>query len=596
MKNRPVLIYDGECRFCCRWIERWRMMTGDRVDYQPSQKLAGKYAGISEEELAEAVQWVGVEGERLSGAEAVMAALATNTWLGRSMLAAYRRTQPFAILANAAYAFVARHRGLFSRLTFLLWGDDVRPPTYATSTYWFLRGLGAIYLIAFLSFWWQAAGLLGERGIAPASHFFQRAGEVLGPEGFWQLPSLCWWASSDTALNIWCGIGVLASLSLLAGFAPLACLSILWAVYLSLTVAGQVFYQFQWDILLLEAGFLAIFAAPLAWKLRPAAPPRVAHFLLLWLLFRLMFASGVVKLSSGDASWADGSALTFHYFTQPLPTPPAWYAQQLPAWWQWLSVKVMFFIELILPFFLFAPRRLRLLAAGGMAFLQVLIALTGNYSFFNLLTLALCLLAVDDAVWQRRRNGPARFLPRTFLQPVAAGLVVLSLVPLAGAFRRLLPLPSVLVDTYEAVAPFRTVNGYGLFAVMTKERPEIIVQGSEDGLVWKTYTFRYKPGDVHRAPPWIAPYMPRLDWQMWFAALGSVEGNPWFVNFLQRLLEGSPEVVALLEDNPFPHKPPRFVRALTDDYVFTTSAEAAQTGDWWKAEPAGVYCGELSLR
>jgi len=144
-------------------------------------------------------------------------------------------------------------------------------------------------------------------------------------------------------------------------------------------------------------------------------------------------------------------------------------------------------------------------------------------------------------------------------------------------------------------SPFRLVNGYGLFSVMTQERREIIIQGSEDGLVWKNYNFRFKPGDPHRAPPWVAPYMPRLDWQMWFSALGEAEQNPWFFSLMQRLLEGSPAVLALLEDNPFPHKPPRFVRALSDDYTFTMAAEARRSGDWWAVEPAAIYCRELSL-
>ncbi len=596
MKNRPVLIYDGECRFCGRWIERWREMTGDRVDYQPSQELAGKFTDISAEEFATAVQWVGADGERLSGAEAVLAALATSTWSGRTVLAFYRSNPVFAGMANTAYAGVARHRVLFSRLTGLLWGQDVRPPTYAVSSQWFLRLLGVVYLIAFISFWVQSSGLLGEKGIAPAGTFFQRAGEILGPGGFWQLPSVCWWGAGDAALQVWAAGGVVVSVLLITGFAPLACLIFLWAVYLSLTVAGQVFYQFQWDILLLETGFLAIFLAPLSWRLKPARPPRVAHFLLLWLLFRLMFASGVVKLSSGAPAWADGSALTFHYFTQPLPTPLAWFAHQLPSWWQWLSLKVMFFIELVLPFFLFAPRRPRLFAAGGVVLLQVLIALTGNYGFFNILTAALCLLAVDDTVWRRRIvSAPARFMPRAFLWPVAAALFLLSLVPLLSAFRRPLPLPVPLVQAYEAVAPFRTVNGYGLFAVMTRERREIIIQGSEDGLVWKTYSFRFKPGDPRRSPPWVAPYMPRLDWQMWFAALSEAGQNPWLFNLMQRLLEGSPAVLGLLEENPFSQKPPRFVRALSDDYTFTKLEPDRRSEDWWKVEPVGIYCGELSL-
>ena len=177
----------------------------------------------------------------------------------------------------------------------------------------------------------------------------------------------------------------------------------------------------------------------------------------------------------------------------------------------------------------------------------------------------------------------------------AVVVFLLSLVPLAAVFRRPVPLLEPLMAAYEVVAPLRTINGYGLFAVMTTERKEIVVQGSEDGVVWKTYTFRFKPGDPHRAPPWVAPYMPRLDWQMWFAALGTAEQNPWFLRLLQRLLEGSPSVTGLLAENPFPARPPAYVRALSDRYTFTTPTERKQTGNWWKVEPAAIYCPAVSL-
>jgi len=593
---KPRLIYDGDCHFCRRWIERWRATTGDRVEYRSSQECAAEHPGISGEEFSQAVQWIGADGRRESGAPAVLSALATANFFGRALLFLYRRVPPFAWAADAGYRVVAENRAIFSKLTRLLWGGDVLPPSYAVSSWLFLRALGLIYLIAFVSFWVQGAGLIGDSGILPAGPFFARVSEVLGPGAFWQFPSFLWWDASGTALNVWCALGVIAALALTLDCAPAPCLIFLWANYLSLTVAGQVFYQFQWDILLLEAGFLAIFLAP--WKLytpwkSAESPPRLAHFLLLWLLFRLMFASAVVKLSSGDPAWADGSALGYHYFTQPLPTPLAWHAQQLPPAFQWLSVKGMFFIELALPFFLFLPRRLRLAAAFALAALQALIALTGNYGFFNLLTLALCLLAVDDAVFGDRRPkiGDRRFLPCWLLWPAAAAIFLLSLVPLARAFR---PEKVWMESLHDRIAPFRTINGYGLFAVMTRERPEIIVQGSMDGLAWKTYSFRFKPGDIRRAPPWAAPYMPRLDWQMWFAALGRVENNPWFVSFLQRLLEASPPVLDLLEEDPFDGQRPRFVRAQLDQYTFTTSGD--KTENWWNAEPAGVYCPELSLR
>jgi lipase maturation factor 1 len=603
---KPTLIYDGDCRFCSRWIERLRVSTGDRVDYVTSQEAAAEFPDISAQEFAQAVQWVDADGDRLSGPPAVFAALATASASGRRLLSLYREAPWFARMADAAYGVVARNRMLFSRLTRLLWGADVRPPTFSISTWLLLRLIGFVYLVAFVSYWVQLGGLNGERGIFPAAEFFRVAREVLGTEAFLRFPSVCWLGASDTALYAWCGTGIVAAIVLILGFVPLPCLVLLWADYLSLSIAGQTFYQFQWDILLLEAGFLGILLSPVNLRLgKPADPPRPARFLVMWLLFRLIFSSGVVKLTSGDAAWANGTALNYHYFTQPLPTPVAWYAQQLPAWWQAMSVWLMFIVELGLPFFLFGPRRVRLLATGGIAAFQVLIALTGNYGFFNLLTLVLCLISVDDVVWKNLIRGrwrldwtrpvAARFLPKEFLLAAAVTMFLLSLVPLAASFRRPIPFLEPLMGAYGSIAPFRTINGYGLFAVMTKERREIIVQGSEDGVTWKAYVFRFKPGDPRRAPPWVAPYMPRLDWQMWFAALGTVEQSPWFLHFVERLLEGSPSVLGLLEGNPFPNGPPRLVRALSDRYTFTTTTERERTGNWWKVEPAAVYCPAASL-
>ena len=604
MARRPTLIFDGDCTFCARWVERWRATTGERVRYISSQEAAGEFPQIAEQESNEAVQWVGADGERLSGSPAVFAALATASASGRRLLSLYNEKPWFARVADTAYRAVARNRIFFSRVTQLLWGADVRVPTFAISAWLFLRLLGAVYLLAFASYWVQLSGLNGAKGILPATDFFDRVREILGEAGFLQFPSVCWLGSSDTALYAWCGAGIIAAILLMGGFVPLPCLLFLWLDYLSLTVAGQLFYQYQWDILLLEAGFMSVLVAPIALRLgRPANPPRAARFVIIWLLFRLIFSSAVVKLTSGDPAWTDGTALQYHYFTQPLPTPLAWFAQQLPAIWQTISVWTMFAIELVLPFFLFGPRRIRLFAIAGLATLQVLIALTGNYGFFNLLTLVLCLMCVDDAVWrqltpskwQRQRIQPARFLPRKFVLAATLAIVLLSLVPLAAAFRRPMPFLEPLMVVYEAVAPLRTINGYGLFAVMTKQRREILVQGSDDGVTWTAYTFRFKPGDPRRAPPWVAPYMPRLDWQMWFAALGAAEQNPWFLRFLERLLEGSPPVLNLLEENPFANNPPRFVRALSDRYTFTAIAEGRRTGLWWNAEPAAIYFPAVSL-
>ncbi|MFM8363907.1 MAG: lipase maturation factor family protein, partial [Verrucomicrobiota bacterium] len=354
---------------------------------------------------------------------------------------------------------------------------------------------------------------------------------------------------------------------------------------------------FQWDSLLIETGFLAIFLAP--WRLRPdrlaAAPPRLARFVDVVLLFRLMFCSGVVKLSSGDPVWANLEALQFHFFTQPLPNPLAWFAHQLPIDLLQAACALMFVIELVLPFAFFLPRNPRLVAAAATIALQIGIALTGNYAFFNLLTVALCLLLLDDRTWPKflqKNPTPAVFVTRWIRTPVLAAILILSVIPLVSSFRTMPPFLAPLAEAHSRLAPFRTVNGYGLFAVMTTTRREILIQGSHDGLDWKTYEFHWKPGPLDRPLPIVAPYQPRLDWQMWFAALGRIENNPWFQSLLLRLLQGSPEVLALLKTNPFPDAPPKYLRALSDNYTFTRFGEKA----WWRAEPAAIYCPEVSLK
>ena len=277
MAGRSTLIYDGDCRFCTRWVERWRITTGERVRYLTAQEAAAEFPEVAENPSFDAVQWIGAEGDRWSGAPAVFAALATSSATGRTLLSLYQRTPWFARTADTAYRLVARHRMFFSQFTRLLWGADVRPPTFAVSTWIFLRLLGLIYLMAFLSYGMQLSGLNGDHGILPASEFFRMARQVLGSEAFLRLPSVCWLGASEAALQAWCGVGIIASLVLLAGFLPLLCLVVLWTTYLSLTVAGQTFYQFQWDILLLEAGFLAIFLSPVGLRLGgPANPPRAA--------------------------------------------------------------------------------------------------------------------------------------------------------------------------------------------------------------------------------------------------------------------------------------------------------------------------------
>ncbi|MXY28183.1 DUF393 domain-containing protein, partial [Candidatus Poribacteria bacterium] len=571
--SKPLLAYDNDCDFCRYWIAQWQHVTGDRVDYAPYQEVASQFPEIPISAFESSVQLIQENGTVLSGAEAVLRAL--NSGL---LLWCYYQLPGFAKVSETVYRLIARHRPFFSAMTRWLWGTHTGRTSLGLSRWLFLRALGGIYLIAFLSLWVQVHGLIGSNGILPADQFLTAVRQQVGTSGYHLVPTLFWLNPSDLCLHLLCAGGAVLSLVLIAGFFPTWTLVGLWAFYLSLVSVGQVFLSFQWDVLLLEAGFLAIFFAPLQIRdtlSRTSQPSSAFLWLSRWLLFRLMFASGFVKLAS-DEVWRNLTALNFHYETQPLPTSIAWYVHQLPEWFQKVSVLGMFAVELVIPFLIFAPRRLRTAGCIGFVGLQVLIILTGNYCFFNLLTIALCLLLIDDVAWKRLL--PKRLMPsirlleqaphrysRICIGVVAVLLFLLSGLRFSGQLFRDGRLPDVAWIT-----PFRSVNTYGLFADMTESRPEIIVEGSNDRITWKAYEFRWKPGDLTNAPKWVAPHQPRLDWQMWFAALqGDYQNTYWFLNFMGSLLRGNPEVLKLLAENPFPDTPPRYVRATLYNYHFT---------------------------
>jgi hypothetical protein len=488
---------------------------------------------------------------------------------------------------------------------------------YALATWLFLRALGLVYLAAFASFAVQARGLIGERGIVPARRLLAEAGHGLGGgrpgrpgwRAFLALPTLCWWRADDRSLLALCAAGIALALLVTAGVAQLPALVALYLLYLSLVSASGVFLGYQWDVLLLETGFLAIFAAPLElgldWPPGPGAHP-VARWLLYLLLFRLIISSGVVKLRSGDPTWRRLTALDHHYETQPLPHRGSWWAHRLPRPLQKASTALMLACELALPLLIFAPAPWRTGAAAGVALLMLLVLATGNYGFFNLLTLALCIPLVDDRAWLALAGSipglrppaveaGASGWPLWALAPVAAVLLVLALErlrSLAGFGRFRAP---GLRAVSRALEPFRIVNGYGLFAVMTTSRPELRVEGSDDGETWRPYRFRWKPGDPERSPRWAMPHQPRLDWQMWFEALRAGRPSGWFTLFLERLLEGRPEVLALLAGNPFPEAPPRYVRAEVDDYRFTDRRTRRATGRWWRTRRLGSHQPAVTL-
>ena len=422
---KPLLIWDGDCDFCRLWIERWRQITADKVDYATYQRVADHFHEIPTDQFNRSLVLIQPNGTVVFAAEAVYRSLAdrrSRKWLSWS----YDHIPGFAAVSETGYGLIARHRKFASAVTRLLWGKDVRRPTYIWAQRYFLRALGVIYLIAFISLWVQVDGLVGSNGMSPVNQFLPAVRGQVGPDAYGLLPTLCWFNSSDAFLHFLCGSGVVCSLLLILGVAPAVSLVALFVLYLSLAIAGQDFFNFQWDVLLLETGFLSIFFAP--WRLLPrqlswsksfrvppsygpdrvntqlraidAAAPvsKAGLFLLKLLLFKLMLMSGVVKLTSGDDSWWNLTALDYHYWSQPLPTVFAWWADKSPEWFKHFSVAFCLVVEIIVPFFIWAPRRLRLIAAGLLIFLQLTIAITGNYCFFNLLTIALCLLLIDDSV------------------------------------------------------------------------------------------------------------------------------------------------------------------------------------------------------
>ena len=593
--SRPLLVFDADCAFCVYWARYWRKLTGDAVDYQPYQEVASQHPQIPLAEFQRAVQYITHDGRRASAAEASFLTLSHARGKG-FWFTLYKKLPGFAAIAEWIYAFIAAHRSAFHRITLLLWGRNYQPPRYDLVCFVFLRMIGLVYLSAFVSFGVQAVGLIGSHGILPIAELAQVISSHAGTERFYAMPMLFWINASDLAIRLVCWAGAGFSLLLVFNVLPRLSLLALYVLYLSLLYAGQTFMSFQWDTFLLEAGFLSLLLS---------FAPTPGIWLLRWLLFRFMFMSGVVKLSSGDPHWWDLSALSYHFFTQPLPTPLAWYAAHLPTALLRFATGGLFLVELVLPFLIFCPRRLRFCAGLGILLLQCCILITGNYNWFNLQTMLLCLLLFDDAAFQKclprrvvqvlSRRVPLRSSKAASIVVGAWGLVLVfvSLVQMDDRFGGSPPMALRAIDQW--IEPMRMVSSYGLFAVMTTERNEIIIEGSDDGVEWREYGFPYKPGDVARRPPWNIPHQPRLDWQMWFAALDDPRRVDWFPHFLERLLQNEPTVTALLAGNPFAEKAPRYIRAQFYSYTFS-SAEEMRKGFWWQRRSMGLYFPVVQLK
>jgi hypothetical protein len=461
----------------------------------------------------------------------------------------------------------------------------------------FLRLLGVGFTIAFVSLWVQLDVLYGHDGLLPVGEYLH-ALAATGNARF--APTVFWIASSDTALHVAALAGIVASLALAANVAPRFALVVAWALYLSFVNVGQDFLSFQWDNLLLESALFAFLLVPGGLRPRRApAPHALAILLMRWLVFRLNFESGAAKLLTGDPTWRNLTAMVSYYETAPLPTWVGWYAHQMPLWAHRAASGFTLAVEVALAPLVFGPRRVRAAVVVVMTLFQLMVLLTANYGFFNYLSLALLLLVLDDGhlAWIAARCGvalapapPPLASKRRTAMMLAATLVAvpISIVPFLPFVSRSAARAPALAPVRDVIEATRSINAYHLFAQMTLVRREVVIEGSDDGTTWQSYELRYKPGDPDRAPPFVAPHQPRLDFQLWFLPLGGRLRARYFDTLLTRLLVHPVAVATLFARDPFSETPPKFLRVALYRYRFTDTATRRASGDWWSRELVGT--------
>jgi hypothetical protein len=474
---------------------------------------------------------------------------------------------------------------------------------YRWTRFFILRLLGLLYLMGFLVLAFQGRGLIGHDGLLPADRYVARIVHHSGSAGaaFWDLPTLFYWlGTSDRMLSAMAWLGAGLSLLVLCGFANAIVLALLWALYMSFVHIGQLWYGYGWEIQLLETGFLAIFLAePLDPGPMPARdPPRPVIWLYRWLIFRIMLGAGLIKLR-GDPCWRDLTCLYTHYETQPIPNPLSPYFHALPHVIQKVSVLYNHTCELVVPFFIVGPRRVRHVAGAMLIAFQCVLILSGNLAFLNWLTIVPILACFDDSLLGRlvprrwRELGPGSMPCGRVHRGVVWALVALIAGLSLGPVGNLLSSEQVMNTSFNA---FDLVNTYGAFGTVGRERDEIVFEGTADAepdekATWKAYEFKCKPGDPERRPCLMSPYHYRIDWQIWFAAMTDPQGAPWTLHLVWKLLHGDRVTLGLLGNDPFPDKPPRFIRAKLYRYRFARHGESG----YWHREMLGLWLTPLSV-
>src|SRR5213080_2819920 len=479
-----------------------------------------------------------------------------------------------------------------------------RGNSYWLTRFVILRLLGFVYAVSFFVAARQLVPLIGRRGLTPADFYLSSIHSHLGSrtEGMLHLPTLFWFGCTDLGMSIFAWVGFALSLIVLGGYANAILLAVLWGMYMSIVHIGQIWYGYGWEIQLLETVFLSIFLCPLL-DGRPfprSRPPILVFWLFRWLAFRIMVGAGLIKMR-GDECWRDLTCMFYHYETQPIPNPISRYLHFAPQWFHRVETFWNHFVELIVPWFSFGPRTARHIAGILLVTFQIFLIISGNLSFLNYLTIIPFLACFDDTLLRhvlpkrlvkRAELAAQESQPSTVINTVAIALSILvaylSIDPVLNLVSR-----RQMMNT--AVNRLDLVNTYGAFGTVGRERDEIIFEGTDDAIItgdtkWKEYEFVAKPGDPNRPPPFVAPYQPRIDWQIWFAAMASPAEYPWTLHFVWKLLHNDRGTLSLLASNPFPGTPPHYIRARLYRYQFAPIGEDA----WWKREPIEEWLPALS--
>jgi len=480
------------------------------------------------------------------------------------------------------------------------------PPSYWLTRFVILRLLGVVYFFAFLSLAIQILPLIGSNGLLPADLFLERATSYFGSrlDAFQQFPSLFWLDASDGLLLTLAWVGVGLSFLVALGFANAILLLVLWALYMSYVHIGQDWYGYGWEIQLLETGFLAIFLCPLfdprPFPRRP--PPAPVIWLFRWLAFRIMLGAGLIKIR-GDECWRDLTCLYYHYETQPIPNPLSRYLHFMPRWFHRGGVVWNHVSELLAPWLAFGPKRLRHVSGFLMVTFQIILILSGNLSFLNYLTIVPMLACFDDSLLRRvlpaalvlRAERAAGRAERSSAQSIVVAILVVVVAALSyDPVRNLMSSHQAMNTSFNRL---NLVNTYGAFGSVGKERREIVFEGTDDqaltdATVWREYEFKAKPGDPARRPAIVAPYQPRIDWQIWFAAMSVPGRYPWTLHLIWKLLHNDAGALSLLANNPFPDRPPRFIRARYYRYEFAPLDDPQ--GLTWRRTLLGDWIPPLS--